>query len=151
MVLNDLDDLYRDPILDHCRHPRNNDRLESPDVSGRAVNPFCGDEVDFQIVLESGRVAHVGIQGVGCAINQASASMLSVALAGKSPEEIQTLSDLFKDLMSGRDHSEEELNLLGELRSLSGIQSFPVRIKCTLLAWSALEEGMDGYRQEQAG
>ena len=77
MKVNNIDDLYSGYILDHCRHPRNHNFIENYDVSGHDVNPFCGDEVDLQLVLDNGRVSGVGVQSVGCSINQASASMLS--------------------------------------------------------------------------
>ena len=149
MVVNDLDDLYRDPILDHCRHPRNPDLVESPDLSGQAVNPFCGDEVDLQIVLDNGHVARVGAQGRGCAINQASTSMLSEAIRGKTIKEIEELSNRFKEMMRGPEPSEVEIQGLDDLRSLSGVRQFPVRIKCALLCWSALEEAIDAHRKGQ--
>lgn len=146
----DLDDLYGDAILDHCRHPRNHDRLESPEISGRAVNPFCGDEVDLQIVVESGIISRVGVQAAGCSINQASASMLSEALAGKTVDDALQLSDLFRRAMGGSEPSEEELRRLGGLSALFGVQRFPVRIKCSLLALSALAEGIEDYRKQPA-
>ena len=142
MELPNLDDLYRDAILDHCRHPRNSNPLESPDISAQAINPFCGDEVDIQITLDGGRVSRVGAQGRGCSINQASTSMLSEALVGKTIEEIQALSELFRSMMRGAKRSKEELERLGDLQALYGVQEFPVRIKCALLPWSALEEAL---------
>ena len=145
MVLNDLDDLYRDPILDHRRHPRNPDPVESPDLVGHAVNPFCGDEVDLQIVFDNGYVSRVGAQGRGCSINQASASMLSEAIRGKTVEEIVEVSGLFKSMMRGPDPTGDEFKRLDDLRALSGVRQFPVRIKCALLAWSALEEAIEAY------
>ena len=151
MDLSDLDDLYRDAILDHCRRPRNHDPLEDPDISGQAVNPFCGDEVALQLVLDDGRVSRVGVQGAGCSINQASASMLSEIAAGRSIEEIDALSTLFKSMMGGYSPSEEELARLGELRALSGVLRFPVRIKCALLAWSALDEALEDHSKEHKG
>jgi len=146
----DLDDLYGDSILDHCRHPRNHGRVEGPDISGRAVNPFCGDEVDVQVAVDSGRISRVGVQAAGCSINQASASMLSETLAGKTVEEIQDLSALFRRVMGGSEPSDEELLRLGGLSALLGVQRFPVRIKCSLLAWSALGEGIEDYRKQLA-
>ena len=145
MGLNDLDDFYRHPILDHCRNPLNQDTLEDPDISGQAVNPFCGDEVDLQLVLDSGRVSRVGIQGRGCSINRATASMLSEVLGGRTIEEIQTLADLFRSMMRGQEPFPEELYRMGDLPSLSGVRKSPVRIKCALLAWSALEQGIEDY------
>lgn len=146
MVINDLDDLYRNPILDHTRHPRNPDPLEEPDAAGRAVNPFCGDEVDLQIALDDGRVSGVGVQGRGCSINQASASMLSEAIKGKTIDEIAELAALFKRTMRGPDSSNNELEHLDDLSALDGVRQFPVRIKCALLAWSALDEAIESHR-----
>ena len=143
MALDDLDDLYRDPILDHCRHPRNHDRLDAPDGTGQAVNPFCGDEVDLQIDVEGGRVSCIGVQGRGCSINQAAASMLSEAIAGKTLAEIEATAELFQSMMRGAALSDTDLQLIGELAALQGVFSFPVRIKCALLAWSALDDALE--------
>ena len=144
METGELDDLYRDAILDHSRNPRNSGPLVNPDLSGRAVNPFCGDEVDLQINVEEGRVSRVGEQGHGCSINQATSSLLSEALRGKSIEEIEVVADLFKRMMGGETLSDGESKQLGDLTALGGVREFPVRIKCALLAWSALEEALDG-------
>lgn len=146
MVINDLDDLYRNPILDHCRHPRNPDPIDEPDTAGRAVNPFCGDEVDLQIVLDDGRVSGVGVQGRGCSINQASASMLSEAITGKTIDEIDDLAALFKRTMRDPGSSGDDLEHLDDLSALSGVRQFPVRIKCALLAWTALHDAIESYR-----
>ncbi len=149
METGDLDDLYGDPILDHRRHPRNSDVVEDPDVAGRAVNPFCGDEVDVQISLDAGRAARIGVQSEGCSINQATASMMSERISGKSIEEIEVLSNLFHRLMDGEQLSDEELGTLGELQSLVGVRRYPVRIKCALLSWSGLEEAIEKHRVAQ--
>ena len=144
METGELDDLYRDAILDHSRNPRNPEPLVNPDLSGRAVNPFCGDEVDLQINLDKGRVSRVGEQGQGCSINQATSSLLSEVLRGKSIEEIAVVADLFKRMMGGETLSDGESGALGDLTALAGVREFPIRIKCALLAWSALEEALDG-------
>ena len=142
MRFEELDDLYHETILEHRRHPRNSDRLEDPDITADGVNPFCGDEIHIQIALDSkGRVSRVGLQGVGCAINQATGSMLSDAIQGKTLDEVQALSKAFNDLMAGGPHSDG----LGELTTLESVRQFPIRIKCALLAWSALDDGIEGY------
>ena len=145
MESSKLDELYGDAILDHCRHPRNRPTLASPSVTARAVNPFCGDEVDLQIVMECGRVSMVGAQGVGCAINQASTSMLSEAIGGKRLDEVAAFAGLFRDMMDGTQLGESDLEDLGDLRSLERVRDFPVRIKCALLAWSALEDVLQDH------
>ena len=151
MELSDLDDLYRDAILDHCRHPRNSAMLGEPDASARAVNPFCGDEVDIQLVFENGLLATIGVQSSGCSINQAASSMLSEALGGMTLEGAESLSALFKRMMGGDVLTEEELGSLGDLHTLAGVLQFPVRIKCALLSWSALEEAVGMLRTRQVG
>ena len=147
MTLNELDDLYRGAILAHVRNPQNPCVVENADVSADGINPFCGDEVHLQLMLdEKGRVARVGLQGEGCSINRATGSMITEAVRGKSLEEIGTLSNLFKSMMRGHTPTESECAELGELESLSSVTRFPVRIKCALLAWSALEDGIEEYR-----
>lgn len=142
MAQPELDDLYGDKILEHCRSPRNHDRLPDPDASAHNVNPFCGDESDVQISLERERIVGVGAQAVGCSINQATTSMLAEAADGTNLDELSDLLNLFRRQMKGEALSDEELARLGDLTALSGVLSFPVRIKCTLLSISAMEEAL---------
>ena len=148
MDRNEIDDLYRHAILDHCRDPRNHDKIAEPTLSGRALNPFCGDEVEIQATLEGERAKLVGAQGVGCSINQASTSMLAEAIDGKSIEEMEAIATGFRGMMSSMEPPDEALVRHSDLTSLAGVRSFPVRIKCALLAWSALEDAIDSYRRE---
>jgi len=142
MENNELGNLYRDAILDHCRNPRNHDPLQDPDSTGRSVNPFCGDEVEIQLSMDGGRVTGVGVQAVGCSINQASSSMMAEVLDGKGAEEAAAMAEDFRRMMlEGGD--ERELNGLGSLSALNGVREFPVRIKCALLPWSALKDALD--------
>ena len=144
-----LDDLYHDAILDHCRHPRNRPPLADPDITARAVNPFCGDEIHLQIGLDDdGRAARVGLQGVGCSINQAAGSMLTEAIRGQTLTEVEDISNAFGSMMQGDTASEEEVKALSrDLPMLSSVRRFPVRIKCALLAWTALDDGIEEYRR----
>ena len=144
MASRNLDDIYRDDaILDHRRNPRNPDRLSDADIVLDGVNPFCGDEIHLQIKLDSdSRVAQVGFQGEGCSINQATGSMLSESIKGMTLSEAATLSHRFHDMMQGPEPSQEWLSELGDLASLAKVREFPVRIKCALLAWSTLEDGI---------
>lgn len=149
MAQSDLDWLYRDDVvLDHNRNPRNPDRLQSPDVVADAVNPFCGDEIHLQLSFDDGgRISDVGYQGIGCAINRAAGSMLSEVIKGRTLEEAEHISEIFRDLMWGVEPGEERTGELGDLTSLTGVRAFPVRIKCALLAWSALEDGISERRR----
>ena len=145
-ALEGLDNVYRDAILDHRLHPRNHQALDEADILGDGVNPFCGDEIHLQILLDDGgRVSRMAVQGEGCSINRATGSMLTEAIEGKSLSEIERLSALFRRMMRGDAVSEEERRLLGDLVELEGVREFPVRIKCSLLAWSTLDDAIDDF------
>ena len=148
MALDELDELYRDAILSHVREPRNHCVIPDADVTGESVNPFCGDEISLQILLDdAGRVARVGLQGKGCSINRAAGSIMSEAIGGKSLDEIEALSGLFRGMMRGREPERDEWAQLGALEALSSVTQFPVRIKCALLPWAALDDGIEEYRR----
>lgn len=148
MALANLDEIYRDDaILDHRRNPRNPARLADADIIADGVNPFCGDEIHLQIRLDADkRAAAVGFQGEGCSINQAAGSMLSEAVKGRTPPEMLSLAAEFRRMLqSPNAPSAAALESLGnDLASLSKVREFPVRIKCALLAWSTLEDGVEG-------
>ena len=143
----ELDDLYQEIILDHYRRPRNQRKLEGADIEAEGVNPFCGDEVLLQIKLKDGVVDSVSFKGNGCSISQASASMLTELIRGKTLEEAEALYSVFREMMHGKELSEAELEKLAEAKSLAGVRKFPIRVKCALLAWATLEEGIEGHRK----
>ncbi|MCH8101891.1 MAG: SUF system NifU family Fe-S cluster assembly protein [Chloroflexi bacterium] len=143
--MDSLDELYRDIVLDHHRSPRNSECLESPDAQGEAINPFCGDEVRIQLSVADGRIDGVSISGVGCSISQASASLMGEAVKGKNLPEALAVLEAFRALMQGRfrsgDGAVKEIDL-GDLMALEGVKRYPVRIKCSLLGWTALEDAI---------
>lgn len=142
-----LDDLYQDIILDHYRSPRNQGALEHPHLHGQGFNPFCGDQVDLTMTLDSNdRIHEVGFVGQGCSISQASASMLSDQLTGKTLDEAEAFVRFFKSVMQGAEISEEQEEQLGEIAALQGVRQFPVRIKCALLSWTTLQDAISEYR-----
>ena len=151
-----LEDLYREIILDHYRSPRNRGELETPPATkSEGFNPLCGDEVVLYLDIEDGKVADVKIGGQGCSISQASTSMMSAAIKGKTVDEARKLIRAFKALMSIHESKLEgesdgadlaaELDgvALGDLEALQGVVKFPVRIKCATLAWNTLQQGLD--------
>ena len=145
---NELDELYRELILDHYRRPRNTDPLPNAQLKAEGSNPFCGDLVNLQILVDSsGTIEAVGHQGKGCSISQASASMLTVLLRGKSVEEAQAASDTFRRLMRGEEVDESELEAMGDIEALQGVRKFPIRIKCALLPWTTMEEAIEQGQQ----
>ena len=140
--LGDLDDLYEAIILDHYRSPRNTAPVESPDIDLEVNNPFCGDEIQIQMKVEGDAVSQVGITGRGCAISQASASLLAELVEGKTASEVQASVSAFRRLLKGEEVTEEEHELLGDIEALSGVRKFPVRIKCALLSWVGLDDAL---------
>ena len=134
-----LSSLYQEVILDHYRRPRNKGALEESTHSVTMNNPLCGDVVELQLRVEGDRVAGARFQGRGCSISQASASMMSEELEGRTVESALELARKFTRLL----HGDEELardKALGDLRALAGVSKFPVRIKCALLGFNCLDE-----------
>jgi nitrogen fixation NifU-like protein len=133
--------LYQEMILDHYRRPRNKGTLQNPDASVEIKNPLCGDEIGLQVAFDGDSVSDLKFSGRGCSISQASASMMTQLVKGKSAEEIESIKKQFRDLMMGVSSAADDPRL-GSLRALSGVARFPARIKCALLAWNALESAM---------
>ena len=145
-----LDGLYGDIILEHYRNPRHRDPVRDADVEAEEFNPFCGDRVILQLKLnDQGRVFRVAAQTEGCSIIQATASMMAETLQGKTLSEMSEMSDLFRNMMQGKLGLEDAEEELRELKSLTMVRQFPVRIKCALLPWTALEVGIQDYRSSQ--
>jgi nitrogen fixation NifU-like protein len=150
--INELDDLYQEIILDHYKSPRNHRLLEAPDLKAEGFNPFCGDQVIFTAKVDGdGRIGQVGLTSQGCAISQASASMMGQLLKGHTVEEAEALAGRFKAIMQGKETLQEEETELGELAALEGVKRFPIRIKCALLGWAALQDAILEYRQAMGG
>jgi len=157
----DLEELYREIILDHYRSPRNRGELPSPPAHRvEGFNPLCGDEVVVTFVVDDGKMVDIKVGGTGCSISQSSASLMSGAVKGKPLEDVKGLIRTFKSMMSiheaslaGDGELEEEidddqvemvdLEKLGELAALQGVVKFPVRIKCATLSWNALAQGLE--------
>lgn len=137
----DLDDLYRDVILDHYRQPRNRGVLEAASIAVEGFNPSCGDEIQLSILLEDERVQALRFGGAGCSISQSSASMLTEALAGRSLADARELSGHVQAMLTDDGFDLDEVDL-GDLEALSGVARFPVRIKCGLLAWKVLDQAL---------
>lgn len=142
-----LDDLYREVILDHYSHPRNKGELPDPDIKVEGANPLCGDELSIFVRLDGDRVADVRFVGRGCSISQASASMMTERIKGKTLAEARALVSRFKGMMQGAPADEEEM---GELAALQGVRKFPVRVKCATLSWVALDQGIEEFEATKA-
>jgi nitrogen fixation NifU-like protein len=138
-----LDELYQEVILDHYKNPKNQGTIENPDYKGHGVNPLCGDDVEIWIKLENGKIKSLKSIGKGCAVSQASLSMMGEALQGKSIEEARQAVEKFKKgmLEGGELHFEE----YPDLEALEGVKKFPVRIKCAVLPWNTFLEALESH------
>ena len=140
-----LEELYKEVILDHYKSPRNKRDLPEAERSCSKNNPLCGDEITVHARVEAGQVTEVAFEGSGCSISQASASMLTESVAGRSVEEAEALAGEFRGMMEGKvEPTEEEF---GDLIALKGVVKYPVRIKCAVLAWDVLQEALSGAGQ----
>ena len=141
-----LRELYQEVILDHSRHPRHFGTLEHPTHKAEGYNPLCGDKVSVTLVLnKEDRVADINFTGKGCAISQASASLMTELLAGRTLEDAQKLMDGFLHLVRGEDATDLSADDREYLDAMSGLSEFPMRVKCATLAWhtfhNAVAEG----------
>ena len=138
-----FDGLYGQMIMDHFRTPRNREPLTSPTLKAYELNPFCGDLIDLQLHLgDDDTVDAVYANSEGCSIIQASSSMMSEAMKGKSRAQIRDLCTQFREFLRDRSGSSEPPPHLGDLCALGVVRRYPVRIKCALLPWTALEEAI---------
>jgi nitrogen fixation NifU-like protein len=133
-------ELYTQVIMDHYQHPRNRGELEDADVREHLLNPLCGDEVTVYAVFDGDKVVDLKFEGRGCSISQASASMMTERLVGKSRAEAEKEIQGFKEMMVG----EREFPEMDDLAALKGVIQYPSRIKCATLAWTAFEQGLEG-------
>ena len=148
----DLEDLYREIILDHYRNPRNRGELDTPPaVRAEGFNPLCGDEVIIYVRLANGVVDDIKFGGQGCSISQASSSMMSAIVKGRTTEELHRLNRAFKSMMSIEPEPDDPVPVngngvdvkLGDLEALKGVVKFPVRIKCATLSWHTLIQAVE--------
>lgn len=136
-----LASLFQELILEHYKHPRNKGELEQATARVHMNNPVCGDEIWLQLRIEDGRIENAKFVGSGCSISQASVSMMTQLLKGKTVEEALALDRRFTAMMHGDQEAAKD-KALRDLRALAGVSKFPARIKCALLGWNALEEAV---------
>ncbi len=142
----ELEELYQEVILDHSRKPRNFGELPNAAVIVHGDNPACGDEIHLAVRFgDHGSLQDIKFTGHGCAISQASASMMTMKLKGKSREEVMEMLRTFRDLVTGETLAGSRR--LGDLQLMQGVRKFPQRVKCAMLAWRAVEQAL----QQTAG
>lgn len=135
-----FDDLYREMILDHYRRPRNRGGLETATQRVDGMNPVCGDEIHLDMTIHGGVVEAVMFSGQGCSISQSSASMLTEQVRGRTMDEVRhMIAGVRAMLMDGAAPASD----IGDLEALEGVAKLPVRVKCALLSWNVLQEGLN--------
>jgi nitrogen fixation NifU-like protein len=147
MSMANLDQLYRQVIMDHYKNPRNRGEIEDGALTVNMNNPTCGDRIQLQMVVEGGRIMDAKFVGEGCSISLASASMMTEAIKGLAVEEALQLSQIFSEMMLGKEYDPGQFDL-GDIEALQGVTKFPARIKCATLAWKAMEKGIGKETEE---
>jgi len=132
----ELNDLYRDIILDHNRRPRNFGGLDAADASVEGFNPMCGDRLTVRLKLDDDKISDIRFEGQGCAISTASASLMTEAVKGSTREEALRLFERVHQLLT--DDAAPPADELGKLAALSGVRAYPARVKCASLCWHTL-------------
>lgn len=136
--MSDLTDLYQAVILDHNKRPRNRGRLPTATRVASGDNPTCGDNCTVYLRMDGDRIAQVGFEGSGCAISQASASLMTTELEGKTAAEAEAAFADFRDIVTTGREPEE----FSEVAAFAGVHAFPARIKCATLAWHAAVDAL---------
>lgn len=135
-----LRELYQEIIIDHNRNPRHFHAMENPTVTAKGYNPLCGDKLTVYLLITDGLVNDISFTGCGCAISQASASLMTDALVGKTIDEAHALFEAFHRMLTSEDEVQPMTS--DKLTVLSGVRAFPARVKCATLAWHTLEAAL---------
>lgn len=145
-----LDWLYQEIILDHYKRPRNFGTLENADVVVEEENPYCGDHIVLQLKVDDDTIADIRFSGRGCAISQASASMMTEKVKGMKLDEALKFAEEFRRMMRNEKPFPPE-GEFGDLDALRGVREFPVRIKCAILAWELLQNAIAQVMGQERG
>jgi nitrogen fixation NifU-like protein len=150
IVSADLDALYQEIILDHYKNPHHKGLRDPYEAEVHHVNPSCGDEVTLRVHLADGLVSDVSYDSVGCSISQASASVLTDLVIGKSVEEAMAIHAEFQQLMQGRGTVTPDEEVLEDGIAFAGVAKFPARVKCALLSWMAWKDATVQAMEEKS-
>ena len=142
--MTDPRELYQQVILEHNKKPRNFGRLEPHTHHADGHNPLCGDKLELTLFVKDGVVVDLKFQGQGCAIDVASASLMTTTVKGKTLEEVQRLGDQFRAMVRGELDPAKDPNDLGKLSLFQGVKDLPVRVKCAVLPWATLHSALEG-------
>jgi len=142
-MFEDLNDLYQQVILDHCKQPRNFRELPAATCSAQGHNPLCGDQLKLFLVLDGNTIKNISFVGSGCCISKASASLLTEFAKGKTRPDIERMFDRVHDMVTtGKVEGD-----VGKLAVFAGVYKFPARVKCAILSWHAVMAALKGDNQ----
>ena len=139
-MFDDVNDLYQQVILDHCRKPRNFHELPQATCSAQGHNPLCGDQLKLFLAMDGDKIREAAFVGSGCCISKASASLLTENVAGKTRQDVQKMFDLVHDMVT----TGEVKGDVGKLAVFAGVHKYPARVKCAILSWHALMAALKG-------
>ena len=142
-MFEDLNDLYQQVILDHCRKPRNFHEMPAATCSAQGHNPLCGDQLKLFLTMDGDVIKEASFVGSGCCISKASASLLTESVNGKSKADVQKMFDLVHEMVMTGDVKGD----VGKLAVFAGVHKFPARVKCAILSWHALMAALKGEGQ----
>ncbi len=142
-MFDELNDLYQEVILDHCKRPRNFHELPGFSCSAQGHNPLCGDQLKLFLTMEGDRIKEISFLGSGCCISKASASLLTESVKGRSKTEVQQMFAQVHDLVT----TGEVRGDVGKLAVFAGVHKFPARVKCAILSWHAVMAALKGEGQ----
>lgn len=143
-MFDDLNDLYQQVILDHCKNPRNFHELPAATCSAQGHNPLCGDQLKLFLVMEGDTVKEAGFVGSGCCISKASASLLTTSIIGKTRGEAEKLFEQVRDMVTTGQVKDD----LGKLAVFAGVHKYPARVKCAILSWHAMMAALKGQTEQ---
>lgn len=139
----ELQDLYREVLLDYFRSGAHKGKLEPADFHAHGINPVCGDEIELTVQAKDGRISAIRFSGHGCVISQASSAMMAESLEGKSLESAKALVAAFKDMMLSKTPPEGMPAELEVVNALAGVRKYATRVKCATLAWNTVLQGLE--------
>lgn len=142
--MSDPRELYQQVILEHNKKPRNFGKLESCTHHADGHNPLCGDEIELTLVVQDGLVQDLRFQGHGCAISQASSSLMTTHVKGKPVAEAELMIEQFREMIRGTLDPSKDANILGKLSLFQGVKDLPSRVKCAVLPWATLHAALEG-------
>jgi nitrogen fixation NifU-like protein len=142
-MFEDLNDLYQQVILDHCKKPRNFHELPQATCSAQGFNPLCGDNLKLSLILDGDVIKDAGFTGSGCCISKASASLLTDAVKGHTKAEVKVLFEKVHTMVT----TGQSVGDVGKLAVFAGVHKYPARVKCAILAWHAVMAALEGKQE----